>query len=146
LKRSLFLALCWLLLPAGLYAVLAVLEVYWNLMDWSPRLDYLSLSLLAAVLLLQLFLWLVARVTQGKWLRRMAGVFCLVLIGIGLYCAVPEPLQGGVLGRRTISASWYRWSRVAVLTLPGAWWWWYGRKLQKSAMDLHASTHDASVS
>ncbi len=121
MKRALLLSLGWLFTAITLYVLLALLEVYWNLLDWSPRWDYLSLALLSVALLLQVVPWLLARATREKWPRRIAGTICLGLCAIGLFCAWPEHLTEGLLGRQTVSPDWYRWGRFGVLSIPGLW-------------------------
>ena len=52
MKRPLLLALGWLMSAAGLYAALVMLEFYWNLFDWQPKLDLRALGLIIGIIAL----------------------------------------------------------------------------------------------
>ncbi len=111
-----------MLTVALFYLLMGVLETYWNLMDWSPSVDFLSISLLGGLVLMLFTSWLLARVSCGTCARWMGGFACLSLLVLGLYLAFPERLGSGLFGRTSPSATWYRWGRVVLLAMPGLCW------------------------
>jgi hypothetical protein len=122
MKRAILLSLGWLLAAAGLYAALVMLELYWNLYDWQPKLDLEALGLIFGMLALLAAIRLLARASGNRFSRGASLVICLALLALAVYVFPPEPRSSGLFAREAPSLFWYRAARFAVLALPSAFW------------------------
>jgi hypothetical protein len=122
MKRAILLSLGWLLAAAGLYAALVMLELYWNLYDWQPKLDLEALGLIFGMLALLATIRLLARASGNRFSRGSSLVICLALLALAVYVFPPEPRSSGLFAREAPSPFWYRAARFAVLALPSAFW------------------------
>jgi hypothetical protein len=118
MKRAILLSLGWLLSAAGLYAALVVLELYWNLYDWQPKLDLSASGLILGMLVFLTAIRLLARAGCDRFSRAVSLVICLALLALAIYVVPPEPLTQGFFARATPSPLWYRAARLVVLALP----------------------------
>jgi hypothetical protein len=110
------------LAAAGLYAALVMLELYWNLYDWQPKLDLEALGLIFGMLALLAAIRLLARASGNRFSRGASLVICLALLALAVYVFPPEPRSSGLFAREAPSLFWYRAARFAVLALPSAFW------------------------
>ena len=126
--KGLLYSVAWLLLAAGLYAGIVLLEYYWNMPDWHPLFDSIAAFLVA---------WCVAMVAMLALLARRTGVmrfakwFSLV-VSLGLaaltwFLLPAEAVSDGFFGRNLTSPLWYRGSRAIVLLAPLGMWLWHAR-------------------
>jgi hypothetical protein len=121
-KRAILLSLGWLLSAAGLYVALVVLELYWNLYDWQPKLDWEALGLIFGMLALLAAIRLLARASGDRFSRGVSLVICLALLALAVYVFPPEPRTSGLFAREAPSPFWYRAARFVVLALPSVFW------------------------
>jgi hypothetical protein len=112
----------WLGVAAGLYAGLVALELYWNLIDWRPRPDFVGMGLVAWILGILCVVRYLVRRDAGSWSRFFSLALCVGLSALGAYLLPAEPLTEGFLGRATSSPWWYRGGRLAALCAPLAFW------------------------
>ena len=130
MKRAMLLTLGWLLASAGLYVALVILELYWNLYDWEPKLDSHSTVLILGMLAVLVAIWFLARASSDLLSRGVSGTICLALLALGVYVFLPEPITHGLFAREMPSPLWYRAGRFVVLALPSVFWglgllrWW----------------------
>lgn len=124
--RAFLLVLGWLAAAFCLWALLVVLEVYWNLYNWQPEFDLSALGAALGVCLALVSLLLLARAGGRGAVRGVALVVCLTLLVLAVYVAPPEPLTSGLFARERSSPNWYRVSRFCVLALPTV-FWFFGR-------------------
>jgi hypothetical protein len=117
--KQLLWILLWVLAVAGLYVSLVLLEVYWNLFEWRPKLDIAAFGILVWMGITLTALWFLCWTEKGRVTRIVALVLCTVLVALAIYLVSPEPLKPGLLGRDAISPRWYRTGRFFVLALPG---------------------------
>ncbi len=107
-KRDLLSSIGWVLAAGGLYLSLLLLDVYWNLVRWYPRMDWIALALLGWVLgAMVVIAWLV-RVTQELLSRAISLALCVFLLSLGAYACQPEPMAAGLFEWESSSPSWYR--------------------------------------
>jgi hypothetical protein len=119
-----------LLAGAALYLPLLLLDCYWNLSNWHPRLDWPALVLFVWLLLDLALLRLLLRKARTKIPRAFAFVICLLLLALGLYALPAEPLSTGLFARQAPSPWWYRGARLILLALPALWWWLSAGRIQ----------------
>jgi hypothetical protein len=101
---------------------MALLEVHWNLVNWKPLLDWISLLLM---LMLAGILLGFIRLFQAESRRLMRGfslLICVALLGLGIYLLPQEPLTEGLFARNTPSPAGYRIGRLLVMAAPTALW------------------------
>src|ERR1017187_8893530 len=122
MKRPLLLALGWLMSAAGLYAALVMLELYWNLFDWQPKLDLRALGLIIGIIALLAAIRFLARASNDRFSQVVSLVACLAMFGLGVYVSLPEPMTQGLFAREAPSPFWYRAGRLALLALPSVFW------------------------
>jgi peptidoglycan biosynthesis protein MviN/MurJ (putative lipid II flippase) len=130
MKRAILLSLGWLLSAVVLYAALVALELYWNLYDWQPKLDWNAAVLIFGMLAALAALGLLARAGKARFSRGVSLAICLALLALAVYVVRAEPLTQGLFARGAHSPLWYRVGRFVVLALPGVFWglgwvrWW----------------------
>jgi hypothetical protein len=127
MKRALFFTLGWFMASLALYVSLLLLDVYWNLVSWHPRLDWTVLTLMAWTFAATLSLGLLARFTRDKASQVISVSICVLLLSLGAYAFPPEPLSAGLFGRVASSPLWYRGGRLLVMGLPLVLWAWAKR-------------------
>jgi len=120
--RTSLLILGWAMAALALWALLVVLEVYWNLYDWQPKLDSRALGMGLAVVLALTGMLLLARVRRQRAARTVSLFVCVALLGLGIYVLPPEPLSSGLFARERISPASYRVGRLFVLASPVLFW------------------------
>ena len=120
--RRVLLIFFWVLAVAGLYAALVVLEVYWNLFDWQPRLDLAAFGIMVWMGMMLAALWCLCRASTDRVIGGVALLLCAALVALAIYVFAPEPVKPGLLGRDTASPLWYRTGRLVILTLPAVFW------------------------
>jgi hypothetical protein len=120
--RPFLLVLGWLAAALCLWALLVVLEVYWNLYDWQPELDARSLGVGLGVCVALAGMLLLARARGQRAARGVSLAICLALLGLAVYVFAPEPLTAGLFARERSSPAWYRASRFFVLAAPTLFW------------------------
>lgn len=120
--RGILLSLGWLLAALALWALLVVLEFYWNLRDWQPRLDSRFMAIGLGVCAALAVMWMLARVGRPHSARAVSLVICLALLSLGVYVLPAEPLTSGLFAREIQSPLWYRGGRLGVLALPMLFW------------------------
>ena len=122
MKRVILLSLGWLAAAAGLYATLVMLELYWNLYDWRPKLDWPAFGLIFGTLAPLAAIRFLALASRDCFSRCVSLVICLALLALAVYVVSPEPLTSGLFTREAPSPFWYRAGRLVVLALPGVFW------------------------
>jgi hypothetical protein len=133
MKRCLLLHIGWVLAAGGLYLPLLLLDVYWNLVRWHPRLDWMGSALLVWVLAaIVAIAWLV-RVAQDPVSRGVSLALSVFLVGLGAYACQPEPLTTGLFERESSSPLWYRGARLLIMGLPFIIWLCARRRCPRSA-------------
>ena len=120
--RGILLLLGWLAAAFALWVLLVVLEIYWNLYDWQPKVDFIALGLGFGIFSAIACVWLLARASRQVAARGASLVMCLALLVLGVYVLPPEPLSTGLFAREQASPLWYRGGRLAVLALPALCW------------------------
>jgi hypothetical protein len=122
MKRAILLTLGWLLAAAGLYVALVMLELYWNLFDWQPRLDLKGSGLIFGILAVLAVIWFLARASHDRFSQAVSLAACLALLALALYVFPPEPMTQGLFAREAPSPLWYRIARFVLLALPSVFW------------------------
>jgi len=120
--RAILLILGWLMAAFVLWLLLVALEVYWNLYNWQPKLDWRALGLGFAMCLVLAGIWMLAHATRQHAARGVSLVVCFALLALAAYVFPPEPLTVGLFARERSSPLWYRVARLAVLVLPTLFW------------------------
>ncbi len=101
---------------------MALLEVHWNLVNWKPLLDWISLLPLLMVTGTLLGFIRLFQVQSRPFLRVFSLLICLGLLALGIHLLPQEPLTEGLFARITPSPSWYRIGRLLVMAAPTALW------------------------
>ncbi len=122
MKRAFVITLGWLIASTGLYLAVLGLELYWNLYDWQPRVDWKAIGLVIVMLGILLAIRMLARASRDRFSRSVALVECLVLLSLAIYVFPAEPLTQGLFARTTASPFWYRAARLSVMGLPTILW------------------------
>jgi hypothetical protein len=122
MKRAILLTLGWLLAAAGLYVALVMLELYWNLYDWQPKLDSRALGLFCGMVAVLAAIRLLVRAGGNRFSRGVSLAICLALLALGVYVFPSEPITHGLFARETPSPLWYRAARSVLLALPCLFW------------------------
>ena len=122
MKRAILLTLGWLLAAAGLYVALVMLELYWNLYDWQPRLDLRALGLFCGMISVLVAIRFLARAGGNRFSQGVSLVICLALLALGVYVFPAEPITHGMFARESPSPLWYRAARFVLLALPCLFW------------------------
>jgi hypothetical protein len=123
MKRALMLSFGWLTASFFLYVSFILLELYWNLFDWTPKYD-----LRAAVLVLIIFvslgsIFLLAGTGSQLFNLVVSLAACLCLFAVGVYVLPAEPVKTeGLLARTSASPWWYRATRFLIMVLPLFFW------------------------
>jgi hypothetical protein len=118
----------WLTAVAALYGALLILDCYWNLFDWEPKWDLDSLALSIWILAVLTALGLLARVLRDRFSQAISLITCLFLLGLGIHVTPAEARSEGLLGRTTPSPTWYRATRLIVMSAPAILWVWGRRR------------------
>jgi hypothetical protein len=123
MTRALLLTLGWLGATGLFYVSLVALELYWNVFNWSFRLDGISIALVLSGLGGLAGLWKLAGSSQATLTRAVALLCCLFLAVLAVYIFPAEPEQPeGLLPRTAPSPLWYRTARSVLLCLPALFW------------------------
>jgi hypothetical protein len=122
MKRAILLTLGWLVAAAGLYVALVMLEIYWNLFDWQPRLDLKATGLIFGILAVLAVIRFLARASCDRFSQGMSLAACLALLALAVYVFSPEPITQGLFARESPSPLWYRAARFVALALPSVYW------------------------
>ena len=122
MKRTILLSLGWLLAAAGLYAALVMLELYWNLYDWQPKVDFNAAGLIFGVVVVLGAIRLLARASRDRFSRSVSLVICLTLLAVAVYVVPAEAITAGLFAREAPSPFWYRAARFVALALPSVLW------------------------
>ncbi len=120
--RASLLILGWVIAALSLWALLVVLEVYWNLYDWQPKLDSRALGMALGVCVALAGMLLLACVRRQHAARGVSLVVCLALLGLAVYVFPREPLTSGLFARERSSPAWYRLGRFLALASPTLFW------------------------
>lgn len=120
--RGILLILAWLAAALGLWVLLVILEVYWKLYDWQPKLDARALGLGMGICLDVVGMLLLARATRRPAARAASLLISLALLALAVYVVPKEPLTSGMFAREQSSPSWYRVSGFFVLASPILFW------------------------
>jgi|SRR5947207_42658 len=112
----------WLVAALALWVLLVVLELYWNFIDWQPKLDSRALGLGFGICSVLAGVWWLACTNRSHTTRGASLVICLALLVLAIYVFPPEPLTSGLFARQRSSPLWYRAGRFAVLVLPTLFW------------------------
>jgi hypothetical protein len=122
MKRAILLTLGWLLAATGLYVALVMLELYWNLTDWQPKLDSNASGLMTGILALLAAIGFLARASGDRFSQGLSLAICLALLALAVYVVPPEPMTQGLFARESPSPLWYRAARFVALALPSVFW------------------------
>ena len=122
MTRVILLSIGWFVAALGLYVALVILELYWNLYDWQPKLDSRALGLIIAVGSILVEIRFLARANSHRIGQGVSLVLCLALLALAVYVFPREPLTQGVFAREQSSPLWYRVGRLVALALPGVFW------------------------
>lgn len=122
MKRSVIVALGWLVATFGLYVALLALELYWNLYDWQPRADWKALGLILGTLAILTGMRFLAKAARDCFSQGVSLVACLALLILAIYVFPAEPLTQDVFARTSPSPLWYRTARFLVMALPSVFW------------------------
>jgi len=106
--KSTLLIIAWVLAVAGLYVGLVILEFYWNVPEWQPRLDFRALVLIWWVMATLAFICFLARISDGPLTQAVSLLLCLALCALAVHVFPPEAAKTGLFGRESPSALWYR--------------------------------------
>lgn len=112
----------WLIAAFFLWALLVLLEVYWNLYDWRPKFDSRALEMALGVCLILAAIFLLARARRQLAARAVSLVVCLALLALAIYVLPPEPPISGSYARQRSSPAWYRVVRFCALSSPTLFW------------------------
>ena len=122
MKRAILLSAGWLLAGAGLHVAFVILELYWNLYNWQPVVDWRASGLILGVLALLAVIRCLARVSRDRISQGVSLVICLSLLAVAVYVFSPEPPTQGLFAREAPSPLWYRAARLVLLGLPSSFW------------------------
>ena len=103
MKRAILLTFGWLTSGLGLYFMLVILELYWNVYDWQPRWDSQAAGLIAGVFLFLVAMRFLARATRDRASRGVSLVLCLGMLALAFYVLWPEPITQGLFARERAS-------------------------------------------
>jgi hypothetical protein len=102
--------------------LLVILELYWNLFDWQPRIDSKAMGLVAGLCSAVIAMFLLSQINQGRLSQFVSLLLCLALLALAVYVFPAEPITQGMFGRREASPLWYRAARFVVMVLPLSFW------------------------
>jgi hypothetical protein len=122
MTRVILLSIGWFVAALGLYVALVILELYWNLNDWQPKLDSRASGLIIGVGSILVAIRFLARANSHRIGQGVSLVLCLALLALAVYVFPREPLTQGLFARQQSSPLWYRASRLVVLASPGVLW------------------------
>ena len=122
MTRVILLTLGWLVAVLGVYVALVILELYWNLYDWQPKLDSRALGLIIGVCSVLAAIRFLARATSHRIGQGVSLALCVALLALAGYVFPREPLTPGLFAREHSSPLWYRAGRFVVLALPSVLW------------------------
>jgi len=120
--RAVLLILGWLVAALSLWALLVVLEVYWNLYDWQPILDLRSVGLGFGICLAVAGMLLLALAPRQHAACIVSLIICFALLALAVYVLPPEPTTSGLFARERPSPAWYRFGRFVLLAAPMMCW------------------------
>lgn len=108
----------WCAAIGSLYGAALLLDLYWNIIDWQPRLDWITGGLFAWAAAALTGTWFLARANLSTIARIMGLLASLALLAAAINALPAEPRGEGLLGRDEPSPPWYRVGRLALLALP----------------------------
>jgi hypothetical protein len=127
--RTIMLSAGWLVAAAAqLYAVL-LLNLHWNLFDWSPKLDYNTAVYAIGIVISLCEIWFLGKFSRDKISWCAAVPACLILAWIAIHLLPAEPVTSGLwLSRSQSSPLWFRGGITLFLCMPGIFCFWWIRR------------------
>lgn len=118
MKRTLLPILGWCAATGSLYGAALLLDLYWNIIDWQPRLDWIAIGLFAWAAAALTGMGFLARANLPTIARVIGLLASLALLAAAINALPAESRSEGLLGRDEPSPPWYRVGRLALLALP----------------------------
>ena len=118
--RTTLLSLGWIAACAAIVGLFLGIDLDLNFFSWTGRWHVQALACMVGVLILIVGIYFLALATNSRAVAIAGAMLCVLLVGVGIYGAQPEPLgnPGQWLTRRTVSPEWYRWGRLALACTP----------------------------
>ena len=116
--RTTLLCAGWCVTTASIYLAALLIDVYWNLSNWRPQGDWVTIALFSWLTAGIAGAWLLTGASRSMVTRTLSLLACLSLLGLGAHSMPPEPPGEGWLGRDQSSPVWYRTARLVVMALP----------------------------
>jgi hypothetical protein len=137
--HSLLYSVLWIIAGVLLFYSTIFIGAYCNLFTWSPSLDWEIVLSVAATMLIEVFIFWLAKRTQGYVTGIVSLLVCIALVGFGIFWFSEfqkETLCGGghvFLRRQALSPEWFRITFLALFLIPLILWGCYPlRSLIKS--------------
>ena len=99
MTRVIVLSIGWLVAALALYVALLILDLYWNLFDWQPKVDPIAVGLIIGVCAVLVAVRFLVRATSHRIGQGLSLVLCVALLGLAFYLFPPEPLTQGLFAR-----------------------------------------------
>ena len=122
MTRVIVLSIGWLVAALALYVALLILDLYWNLYDWQPKVDSIAVGLIIGVCAVLVAVRFLVRATSHRIGQGLSLVLCFALLALAFYVFPPEPLTQGLFAREHSSPLWYRAGRFVALASPSVLW------------------------
>ena len=118
--RTTLLSLGWIAACAAIVGLFLGIDLDLNFFSWVGTWHLQAVACMAGVLTLLVVICLLALATKSPPVAIAGALSCLLLVGVGIYGAQPEPLgnPGQWLTRKSASPEWYRWGRLAITCTP----------------------------
>lgn len=124
--RTIMLSAGWLAAAAALLYSVLLLNLQWNLFDWSPRLDLGTAVYAAGIAISLCAIWFLSKCSRDKISLSVAVLACLILAWAAINSFPAETVTHGLFfGRSQPRPLWFRSSIALLLCIPCifcAWW------------------------
>jgi len=128
MKRVILLVVGWMT-ALGLFGCgIGMLEIGWNLFDFSPHLNLGTIGVALVVTGALVAVWFLAKASRDRVTLVVSILACGALALLGILCLPAEQVDTKrflFFGRTQPSPLWFRAGRAALLCLPGIiclWW------------------------
>ena len=117
--RTIMLSAGWLVAAFALLYSMLLLNLQWNLFDWSPRLDFGTAVYAAGIAISLCAIWFLAKCSCGRISWGGAVLACLILAWAAINSFPAETVTHGLFfGRSQPRPLWFRGSIALLLCIP----------------------------